>query len=95
MIFLKRGDLMGKRPPQFLWLEVTKDEYEFIIDLIREENPVPTAEKNKDEYSKEKFLDQVYMTEAKYDRLKAVLEKKKNIIMRNYFINYLGLMLSY
>ena len=31
MIFLKRGDLMGKRPPQFLWLEVTKDEYEFPI----------------------------------------------------------------
>ena len=45
--------------------KLTKDEYEFIIDLIREENPVPTAEKNKDEYSKEKFLDQVYMTEAK------------------------------
>ena len=29
--------------------KLTKDEYEFIIDLIREENPVPTAKKNKDE----------------------------------------------
>ena len=62
--------------------KLTKTEYEFIIDLIREENPVPTAEENKDEYSKEKFLDQVYMTEAKYDRLVAVLTRKKNIILQ-------------
>ena len=62
--------------------KLTKDEYEFIIDLIREENPVPTTKKNKDEYSKEKFLDQVYMTEAKYDRLVAVLTRKKNIILQ-------------
>lgn len=50
--------------------------------MIREENPAPTAEENKDEYSKEKFLDQVYMTEAKYDRLVAVLTRKKNIILQ-------------
>ena len=31
------------------------------------------------EDAKEKFLEQVYMTEAKYDRLVAVLTKKKNI----------------
>ena len=62
--------------------KLTKGEYEFIIDLIREENPAPTAEKTKDEYSKEKFLEQVYMTEAKYDRLVAVLIKKKNIILQ-------------
>lgn len=62
--------------------KLTKGEYEFIIDLIREENPAPTAEKTKDEYSKEKFLEQVYMTEAKYDRLVAVLTKKKNIILQ-------------
>lgn len=62
--------------------KLTKTEYEFIIDLIHRENPVPTAKKNKDEYSKEKFLDQVYMTEAKYDRLVAVLKRKKNIILQ-------------
>ena len=63
-------------------IKLTKTEYEFIIDLIHRENPVPTAKKNKDEYSKEKFLDQVYMTEAKYDRLVAVLTRKKNIILQ-------------
>ena len=62
--------------------KLTKTEYEFIIDLIHRENPVPTDKKNKDEYSKEKFLDQVYMTEAKYDRLVAVLTRKKNIILQ-------------
>ena len=62
--------------------KLTKTEYEFIIDLIHRENPVPTAKKNKDEYSKEKFLDQVYMTEIKYDRLVAVLTRKKNIILQ-------------
>ena len=62
--------------------KLTKTEYEFIIDLIHRENPVPTAKKNKDEYSKEKFLDQVYMTEAKYDCLVAVLTRKKNIILQ-------------
>ena len=36
--------------------KLTKGEYEFIIDLIREENPAPTAEKTKDEYSKEKYI---------------------------------------
>lgn len=40
------------------------------------------ADPKADEYSKEKFLEQVYMTEAKYDRLVAVLTKKKNIILQ-------------
>lgn len=61
--------------------KLTKTEYEFIIDLIHRENSVLTDEKNEDEYSKENFLDQVYMTEAKYDRLVAVLTRKKNIIL--------------
>ena len=57
--------------------KLTKTEYEFIIDLIHRENSVLTDEKNEDEYSKENFLDQVYMTEAKYDRLVAALTRKK------------------
>lgn len=33
-------------------------------------------------YKKDDFLKEVYMTEAKYDRLAAVLKKKKNIILQ-------------
>lgn len=61
--------------------KLTKGEYEFILDMIREENPAPSS-KGKDEYKKADFLKDVYMTEAKYDRLAAVLKKKKNIILQ-------------
>lgn len=67
--------------PQGSLFKLTKGEYEFIHDLIRDENPVPSS-KGKDEYKKEDFLKEVYMSEAKYDRLAAVLRKKKNIILQ-------------
>lgn len=58
-----------------------KGEYEFILDMIRDENPAP-SKKDKNKYTKEEFLKDVYITEAKYDRLVSVLKKKKNIIMQ-------------
>lgn len=61
--------------------KLTKDEYEFILDMIREENPA-SSETGKDKYTKEDFLKEVFITEAKYDRLVSVLKKKKNIIMQ-------------
>ena len=42
--------------------KLTKGEYDFILDLIREENPLPT-ETSMDVYTKDDFLDEVYMTE--------------------------------
>ena len=61
--------------------KLTRGEYDFIIDMIREENLTPSNNGNA-KYTKADFLRDVYMTEAKYDRLKAVLEKKKNIILQ-------------
>ena len=61
--------------------KLTRGEYDFIIDMIREENLTPSDNGNA-KYTKADFLRDVYMTEAKYDRLKAVLEKKKNIILQ-------------
>jgi 5-methylcytosine-specific restriction protein B len=60
---------------------LTKGEYDFIIDMIREENPLAAAVKV-DTYDKEAFLNEVYMTESKYDTLVAVLKNKKNIILQ-------------
>ncbi len=51
-------------------------------NMIREDNPLTTAEKTIEPYSKEQFLDEVYITEAKYNRLVSVLLKKKNIILQ-------------
>lgn len=61
--------------------KLTKGEYEIILDMIRDENPA-TLKKDKDKYTKEDFLKDVYITETKYDRLASVLKKKKNIIMQ-------------
>lgn len=61
--------------------KLTKKEYEQILDLIREENPVKT-DKVVNKYTKKDFLNDVYVTNAKYNRFVSVLKKKKNIILQ-------------
>ena len=61
--------------------KLTRGEYDFILDIIREENPV-AAESSIDAYTKSDFLDEVYMTEKRYENLVAVLRNKKNIILQ-------------
>ncbi len=61
--------------------KLTKDEYDFIMDLIRDENPI-VKEKDVQKYSKEDFLNDVFMDEKKYNTLVSVLENKKNIILQ-------------
>lgn len=67
--------------PQGSLFKLTKGEYEFIYDVIREENPVVSVEEV-DKYTKEDFLDEVYMTENRYNMLVSVLKNKKNIILQ-------------
>jgi len=67
--------------PQGSLFKLTKDEFDFILDMIREENPV-TAVVKTDPYNKTSFLDEVYMTEQRYENLVAVLHNKKNIILQ-------------
>ena len=62
--------------------KLTKGEYDFIMDMIREENPSPALSEIKEKYSKEDFLDDVYMTEERYNVLKALLKNKKNVILQ-------------
>jgi len=67
--------------PQGSLFKLTKGEYDFIVDMIRDENPLPQEDKV-DEYTKEEFLRQVYMTESRYDMLVSVLRNKKNVILQ-------------
>lgn len=67
--------------PQGSLFKLTRGEYDFILDMIREENPVAT-EIPVDSYKKNDFLDEVYMTEIRYERLVGVLRNKKNIILQ-------------
>lgn len=67
--------------PQGSLFKLTRGEYDFIIDLIREENPLP-QETGLESYTKADFLDEVYMTEDRYDTLAALLRSKKNVILQ-------------
>ncbi|MFA7019884.1 MAG: EVE domain-containing protein, partial [Sphaerochaetaceae bacterium] len=61
--------------------KLTNGEFEFIMDLIREENPV-AAKDHVEAYGRDDFLKEVYMSENKYDMLVAVLKNKQNIILQ-------------
>ena len=67
--------------PQGSLFKLTRGEYDFILDMVREENPV-AVEASIDAYTKSDFLDEVYMTEKRYENLVAVLRNKKNIILQ-------------
>ena len=60
---------------------LSKEEYDELMDMIMEQNPVldaPSMEK----YDKAEFLSEVYMSSREYDRLLYQLKAKKNIILQ-------------
>lgn len=67
--------------PQGSLFKLTKGEYDFILDMIREENPV-SAEKHIDKYDKSDFLNEVYLSENRYDMLAAILKNRMNVILQ-------------
>lgn len=67
--------------PQGSLFKLSKEEYDFILDMIREQNPIG-AGVPASAYSKSDFLNEVYMSEERYERLAAVLANKKNIILQ-------------
>ena len=67
--------------PQGSLFKLTRGEYDFIMDIIRDENPVQQEAAN-DPYTSEDFLREVYMTSADYAKIQAVLRNKKNIILQ-------------
>jgi hypothetical protein len=67
--------------PQGSFYSLTADEYDYIEDLIREKNPV-MPEKAVMEYTKKDFLNEVFLSEDRYDNLRALLLDKQNIILQ-------------
>lgn len=67
--------------PQGSLFKLTESEYETIMDIIRDANPVTTKE-TFETYTKEDFLDEVYITGESYDSLVSLLKHKKNIILQ-------------
>ena len=62
--------------------KLTKGEYDFIMDIIREENPVKQPDTVNTPYTKEDFLSKVYMDANRFDVLVNQLKLKKNIIFQ-------------
>ena len=67
--------------PQGSFFKLTEDEYDTLLDIIRETNAMP-VETKPESYTKEKFLEEVFMSASSYDKLKKLLERKKNIILQ-------------
>lgn len=68
--------------PQGSLFKLTKGEYDFIMDIVSEENSAKTQKEEIEPYTKEDFLSQVYMTEESYTTLVALLKNKKNLILQ-------------
>lgn len=62
--------------------KLTKGEYDFIMDIIREENPQKQSDIMVAKYSKADFLSKVYMDEERYNVLEALLRSKMNVILQ-------------
>ena len=68
--------------PQGSLFKLTEDEYNVLMDLIRETNPARTTLSANTPYTEKNFLNDVYITKDSYDRMKALLLTKKNIILQ-------------
>lgn len=68
--------------PNGSFFKLTKEEYNVIMDIIRESNGRPDVSTKYSPFTKKDFLEQVYMSESSFERLKALLLQKKNIILQ-------------
>lgn len=63
------------------FFKVSPDEYDILMELIREENPLSKTE-TKEKYQKSDFLREVFIAPNDYDKLKGLLLRKKNLILQ-------------
>ena len=85
-----------KRNMQGSLFKLTKEEYDFIIGMIRKENPeyddkvepLPqvmseplASEESGGTYTKADFLNEVFMDEEQYETLVGLVRNKKNVIL--------------
>ena len=68
--------------PQGSLFRLSKEEFNAIMDLVREENPISQAKQKPDPYTKDDFLKEVYMSGDQYDALTSILENKYNLILQ-------------
>jgi len=62
--------------------KLTKEEFNIIMDLIREQNEGQDSGEPNKPYTKADFLSEVYLGEDQYDSLVHLLRNKKNVILQ-------------
>ena len=62
-------------------LKLSAAEYDCILNLIRDVNPLPQVRKI-EKYDLERFFSEVFMTSSKYESMVRILKAKKNIILQ-------------
>lgn len=60
--------------------KLTKNEYDYLYDMIREINPI--SNETHDKYTESDFLKDVYIKQEKYRDIVGLLDRKKNIILQ-------------
>ena len=68
--------------PNGSFFKLTKEEYGVIMDLIRESNLGANHQSTYDTYTREEFLDEVFMSAKNLTDLENLLKNKKNIILQ-------------
>lgn len=68
--------------PQGSLFKLTKGEFDFIMDIIRENNGSRSQKDALEPYTKDDFLREVYMTKDRYETLVSLLKNKKNLILQ-------------
>lgn len=69
------------KSPQGSFFKLTEDEYDILMDLIRDDNPLPKEETN-EVYNRANFLEEVYVSFDDYEKLESLLLRKKNLILQ-------------
>lgn len=62
--------------------KLTENEYNILIDIIRDSNPLAKQDEHLEIYTKENFLNDVYTSDEEYETLHMLLKQKKNIILQ-------------
>lgn len=73
------ADMEFIKNPNGSFFKVTLDEAAELMEMIRADNPI---KQEAPKYTKEDFLTEVYMSDANYERLRTLLETKRNIILQ-------------
>lgn len=68
--------------PNGSFFKLTKEEYDLIMDIIRESNKGTDREAGYEKYSRKDFLDEVFISEKNLTDLETLLRNKKNIILQ-------------